>query len=151
MKKIVSSATMLFAALVLILGSATSAKAYDCGTAVDTLCKSFNAMKTQVNAINSLDGFDNLDFDAAIDRSGVGDIPDSCMSHVMTQAEKTKLKNAFNGLMDAMINKLYSLGGGMITKAEVSAQFNPMKNTFAKAVDSAKTLGDVVYSMENLW
>lgn len=151
MKKTTKTFSLLIAFLLVVIMSPAKAQAYDCSTAVDKLCKAFDNMTLQVKRINSLEAFDTLDFDKAINNSGLDGVPDSCISYKLTSADKNKLIKSFNGVIDAMSDKLYNLAGGMVTRDMVNSEFKPMKEAFRNAVNSSTSLGEMMEKVENVF
>lgn len=132
-----------FAFLMLVMVASNSAQA-QCSSSIDKICKAFNGMSSQVNRVTSLEDFDYLDFDSAINNSGVYSIPDSCVNYRLTANDKAKLKKSFDGFCDTMVNKLYSLAGGLLSRQDIAVQINPMKKAYTTVLNNSTTLGDFI-------
>ena len=143
MKKLVS----FFAIVMLMMVAAAPAKADDCSSAVNKICKAFDYMTAQVNRVTSFEGLENLDFDAAVNKAEVYSIPDECANYVLTSADKTKLRKSFNSFCNAMVDKMYSFIGGMMSRNDIAVQISPMKDAFNQVLNNSKTLGDLVEGM----
>lgn len=147
MKKLVS----FFAIVMLMMVAAAPAKADDCSSAVNKICKAFDYMTAQVNRVTSLEGLDNLDFDAGFNKAEIYSIPDECADYVLTSADKTKLRKSFNGFCNAMVDKMYGIGGGVISRNDLAAQFSPWKDFFNQVLNNSKTLGDMIEGLASLY
>lgn len=151
MKKLFKSCGVLFAFLMMLSVSTTVANAQSCSTAIDKICKAFTYMNETVQSLNSFEEFDNIDFNPAVERSGVNDIPDSCASYVLTSSDKTKLKKAFNLYVDGLSTKLYKLSAGMLSKSDIDEMLSPTKTNYNKCVDNARTLMDALEGMQAIF
>ena len=141
-----------FAALMLAVMFATftsTAHADDCKSAVDKICKAFNGMTAQVNRVTSIEGFDTLDFDAA--NADLYSISDSCANYHLTSDDKAKLRKSFNGFCNAMVDKLYSFVGSMVSRDVVEAQIMPMNEAFNNVLDNSDTLMELVDGLNKVF
>lgn len=141
----------IYVLLFMIFACTLAANAQNCSSAVDKMCTAFNNMASQVNRTSSMEEFENLDFDAAISKSGVYDIDDTCAGYVLTPSDKTKLTKAFNGFVDSTSSKTYKFLDGLISKSEVDKQFAPMKTNFKKAIDSSRTLEQLLNKIDTVF
>lgn len=150
MEKMMKRTCAIFAMVMMLMMASNTAQA-QCSGAVDKLCKAFDLMKGQVNAITDIDGLENLDFDKSIAQSGIESIPDECGNYKLTAADKTKLRKSYNGFCDAMTDKLYSFVAGVLTKKDVAAQMEPMKTAFDAVLESSDTLGDFIGGLDMIF
>ena len=151
MKKTIKSFGFFAALVMLFMLSSANAGAYNCGSAVDKLCKVFDNMKGQVHKINSLEELDTLDFDQAMNKFGLDEVPDDCKEYVLTKEDKKKVITSLTGFMDAMSDKIYKLAGGMVSRDMINSEFAPMKSNLRKAVNSATTLGDMLDNINSVF
>lgn len=140
-----------YALLFMIFANTLTANAQNCRSAVDKMCTAFYNMASQVNRTSTFEEFENLDFDVAISKSGVNDISDKCAKYVLTIADKKNLTKACNAFINASSRKTYQLLNGKISQSEVDIQFAPMKTKFKKAVNSSRTLGELVNKIDTIF
>ena len=149
MKKLIKSNAAFLALLVMLLVSAVPAKAQNCSSAVDKLCGVFNKMAQDVNSVQTMEAFENLDFDKTINASGIENLPDACLAYRLTTIDKDKINKAFDNFYNAVVNKTYSLTGGAVSKSDLSNMMKPMRDTFRNEVRKSTTLGQLGQNMSN--
>lgn len=142
MKKFFTIGKMTFAFIFIFF--ALSANAADCSKVVDVMCQAFSNMNKDVNTCKSLDELSNLDFENCMNGINPEDVPDSCLQYRMTRSDKTKLKNSIKGFTDNLVNKMYELSGGIISKDFLKNEVDKEMSKFYKAVDDAETFQDFV-------
>ena len=133
MKKVFSVLFLLSCMLVNL-----NAVAADCSKAIDVLCDGLSNVTRQVEKCSSVDQLERLDFDSAVNFNELSDLPEECLYAVLTPTDKSRLKSGFGKFFDTLSAKTYELCGGIIPKADIDAQFNPMKTQFNNVIDKAK-------------
>lgn len=122
----------------------------DCDKVVDMMCQVFKNMITEVNNCNSIDEFSNIDFNKSLDGINFNSIPDSCTEYKLTKSDKIKLNGSIDDLTNSMVNKMYQLTGGMVTKEYIRTILNEQMNSMKVAVDKSVTLGDLADRFSSL-
>ena len=143
MKKIFKVARVMLA--VILISFAVTANAADCSKIVDLTCQAFSNMNKQVDACNSLEELSALDFGSAMNGlDDVNDLPDSCIQYHLTKADKTKLKNSIRDLANNVVNKIYDLSGGILSKDYIQSMMDGEFSKIYDAIDKADTYDDFV-------
>lgn len=133
--------------MVMLLGTGCSTQ-QEGKKAVDLLCEAFDNMAEEVNSVKSIEEFDDLDFNNSV--KNLNDIDDSAKHYVLTDQDKEKITESFDGFVDAIVNKLVSLDDTDTLSADMlKPTFNSMKKKFARLTDKAKTLEDFVDDLED--
>lgn len=123
--------------------------AQDCNELITKVCNTFEDMARGVNKCTSLQQFENLDFDNITNNSGLDDIPDQCMTTILSTADKRKIKLSIGNFVTAVSNKTYQLTGGQLDRESVNSIFEPMKQKLYKMVDTSDTMLELSKQFEN--
>ena len=149
MKKVFNISKLLLLVSFMLVGF--NMNAADCSKATDKFCEAMSRVTKQVKLCKDFNDFENLDFNGAINSVDMSDIPDECSDAPLTAVEKTKIKNSCNSFLDAMVDKTYELAGGMISKADINAQFAPMRSMLEKAINQSSTLNELGRNMSQMF
>lgn len=142
MKKTLTIGKVMVAFMVMFF--ALSANATDCSKAIDVVCQAINNMNKDVNACKSLEELSSLDFENCMNGVDADDLPDYCLKYRLTGDDKTKLRNSMKGFRENIVNKMYELSGGVISKDEIGSLMDVEINSFYKAIDNANTIEDFI-------
>lgn len=135
--------------LLFFVMSASVLRAQECSKTVDVLCDAFNKMAFQVSQCQTLEGLNQIDFNTVVENSGAEDIPDSCMQYRLTKEDKMRLKASVNKFVDATVDKVYDLAGGIISKEQLNQEMEPTRKQFVKAIDDSVTFEDLTNAFAN--
>lgn len=124
--------------------------AQDCSQVSNKICEGFNKMSIEVKKCTSLDSFDSINFAGAMDSVDLSEIPDSCIDHLLTASDKSKIKKSMNGFLDTTVNKMVELFNGMASYSFVNSQFQPIREAMMEAVDKSDTLRELAENLESL-
>lgn len=138
MKKSRIVASIVILVVTMFAGNFT-AQGATCSEGVDMFCTIFGKMSAMVNKITTVEQLDNINFDSAVENVGLENVPDECMNYVLTKADKTKLNNAYNSFIDSMVNKMYKLLNGMLSKSDIEKEFTSMRTVFKSTLDKSRT------------
>ena len=140
MKKTFLIARMMLAAIFMSL--AVSANAANCNRAVDLMCDAFQKMSAEVKKCKTMDEMSNLNFDSVMDSLNADDVPDSCLKYKLTTSDKNRIKKSIDGFSNTLVDKMYDLTGGVISKDYIKSEMDNEMNKFKSALDNAVTFQD---------
>lgn len=145
MKKVIS-----FFFLMSFMLFSFNANAADCSQVSTKFCQAMDKVTKQVKTCRTIDDLDRIDFDSAINSVDFSNIPDECAYARLTSSDKTKIKASLGGFFDALSDKTYELGGGMISRQEINAQFGPMKKLINQLVDESDNFEELCTNLGSL-
>ena len=143
MKKTFTIVKVMIAAIALFAVSSMQA-ADQCSKVVDVMCNAFQQMADEANKCTSLEQLTTLDFDSVATNVNADDIPDSCLQYKLNASDKKRLKASIDNFSNSLVNKMYDLSGGIISKQYIQQQMDVEMSKFKKAVDNAVTFEDFV-------
>lgn len=147
MKKVINLSTLLILVSLMVVGCS---KKSDSAELTDKICKVFDTMKTEINSCNSIEDFDNLNFEKTLADAKATGVDDASMDVQVTPEDKTKIKAAINGCIDTMAEKTKILAGGMVNQSVIDAQFILMREMVDSAVDNATTFKEMFQNFDKL-
>ena len=147
MKKAINLSALLILISLLAVGCAKKSESEEL---TDKVCSVFDTMKKEINSCNSIQDFDKLNFDKTIADAKASGLDDASLDVTVTPEDKTKIKNAINGCIEAMADKTAELTEGMVDQSVIDAQFDMMKGMIDKAVDNATTFKDMFQNFDGL-
>ena len=147
MKRVLFPTCRFFAFIALIMTVGFTANAQNCSITVDKMCAAFNKMSIEVKKCQSIEAFDEIDFDNAMESVDFDSVPDACLSYVLTTSDKTKLRIAFNNFVDTVANKTFDFGEGYISREFINSQFDPMRRQFEKVLKESYDFEDLADGM----
>ena len=147
MKKVINLSTLLILVSLFVV---CCSKKNDSAELTDKICKVFDTMKTEINSCNSIEDFDNLNFEKTLADAKAAGVDDTSMDVQVTPEDKTKIKAAINGCIDTMAEKTTILAGGMVNQSVIDAQFILMREMADSAVDNATTFKEMFQNFDKL-
>lgn len=137
MKKIFLTLAIIFASFTTLTMNAA-----DCGQEVNKACLIFNTLNDRMQQVQTLEEFQNIDFDALLNGLDSTEFSDECNDYVLTAEDKENLQKSFNAIFDSMTDKMVQLTYGMVPREQITAQIAPMISMHNKLLEDSVTFGE---------
>lgn len=145
----IKSAGAFLALVMMVFATSFSAKADNCDGVVDSVSKAFGGIVNKINTTTSMQQLMDLDY-AAIATANLDNVSDDCMEYELTAADKVKLENSFDGIIDALAGKMADFTNGQLTKEIMLQQLTPLRDEVKETSKKSKTIGEWFNNMTSM-